>query len=172
MRIIASTNRDPREAVENGVLREDLYYRLAQFPIRVPPLRERGEDIERLAGVLLEERIAETGLGKSLSEEALTVLRRHDWPGNVRELKNVITRAHVLADERIEPEDLPSALCDGPVAAGSDLRMRPGESLAEVERRLVLATLSHFDGDKPEAAQALGISLKTLYNRLKKYRES
>ena len=171
VRIVASTNRDPREAVENGVLRADLYYRLGEFPIRVPPLRERGEDVVHLAKVLLEERIAATGIRKALSDEAVAVLRRHDWPGNVRELKNVITRAHVLAEERIVPDDLPSELRDGRASPGEGFYIRPGESLAGVERKLIVATLAHFDGDKPAAAKTLGISLKTLYNRLKKYRD-
>ena len=169
VRILASTNRDPLEAVEQGALREDLYYRLAEFPIRVPPLRERGEDVVLLAEEFLREANEREQAGKTFSDEVLELLRLHDWPGNVRELKNAVSRAFILADERILPNDLPGNIPAGGSMTGDYLRFPVGYNLREVERRMILATLEHFDGDKPRAARALGISLKTLYNRLKKY---
>ena len=169
VRIIASTNRDPEKAVEEGHLRQDLYYRLAEFPIRVPPLRERGEDIVLLARCFLEECNQREGRKTTFSEEALDVLRLHDWPGNVRELKNAVSRAHILATQSIQPDDLPGNIPSGGAMSGDYLRFPVGYSLKELERRMILATLEHFEGDKPRSAKALGISLKTLYNRLKSY---
>lgn len=172
VRIIASTNRDPEEAVNTGVLREDLYYRLAEFPIRVPPLRERGEDIVLLAETFLEECNQREGRKTGFSSEALDVLRLHDWPGNVRELKNAVSRAHILASDTIHPDDLPGNIPSGGSISGDYLRFPIGYSLKELERRMILATLEHYEGDKPKTAKALGISLKTLYNRLKSYEKS
>jgi DNA-binding NtrC family response regulator len=169
VRIIASTNRSPEEAVSEGLLREDLYYRLAEFPIRVPPLRERGDDILLLARHFLGECNDREGTAKSFSAEALDVLRLHDWPGNVRELRNAVSRAHILAADEKRPDDLPGNIPSGGVMSGDYLRFPVGFSLKELERRMILATLEHFEGDKPKAAKALGISLKTLYNRLKGY---
>lgn len=172
VRIIASTNRDPQEAVGDGALREDLYYRLAEFPIRVPPLRERGEDVVLLAREFLDEANRREGDSKDFSDEALELLRLHDWPGNVRELKNAVSRAFILADDRILPDDLPGNIPAGGAMTGDYLRFPVGYNLGELERRMILATLEHFDGDKPRTAKTLGISLKTLYNRLKKYRRA
>ncbi|MGD8678954.1 MAG: sigma-54 dependent transcriptional regulator [Lysobacterales bacterium] len=169
VRILASTNRDPDEAVAHGVLREDLYYRLAEFPMRVPPLRERGEDIVLLAREFLAENNQREDSRKALSPEAIELLLLHDWPGNVRELKNAISRAHILADGEVRPDDLPENIPSRGAPTGDYLRVPVGYSLKEVERRMILATLDHFDGDKPKAAETLGVSLKTLYNRLKTY---
>jgi len=169
VRIIASTNRDPREALEEGLLREDLYYRLAEFPIRVPPLRERGEDVVLLAQWFLRESNEREAMNKTFSDEALDLLRLHDWPGNVRELKNAVSRAFILADQDILPDDLPGNIPAGGAMTGDYLRFPVGYDLKELERRMILATLEHYGGDKPRAAEALGISLKTLYNRLKRY---
>jgi DNA-binding NtrC family response regulator len=171
VRIVAATNRDPDEAVEAGALREDLYYRLAQFPIRVPPLRERGDDILLLANVFLAELNESNGVAKSFSPAALELLRLYSWPGNIRELRNAVARAHVLAADTIEPDDLPPRVVDGGPVDRDYLRISVGQPLAEVERRAILATVEHFDGDKKAAAEALGVSLKTLYTKLKKYRE-
>jgi DNA-binding NtrC family response regulator len=170
VRLVAATNRDPAEAVAQGALREDLYYRLAQFPLRVPALRERGDDVITLAERFLRDLADEHGADKRLSEGARELLRLHDWPGNVRELKNAIGRAYVLADRVIEPDDLPPGIPSGDAAGGEYLRIRPGMPLAEVERRAILATVEDTEGDKKAAAEALGISLKTLYTKLKKYR--
>jgi DNA-binding NtrC family response regulator len=170
VRVVAATNRDPDDAVEAGLLREDLYYRLAQFPVRVPSLRERGDDILLLARQFLSELVAKEGVVKSFSDDVLEILRLHTWPGNVRELKNTIGRAFVLAGPEIQPDDLPPGVVEGGPIDATRLRIAVGAPLAEVERRAILATVAHFEGDKKQAAKALGISLKTLYTRLKKYR--
>lgn len=169
VRIIASTNRDPEEAVSEGVLRQDLYYRLAEFPLRVPPLRERGDDIVLLAEAFLRECNEREGRKTRFSSEARDVLRLHDWPGNVRELQNAVSRAHILAAGEIHPDDLPGNIPSGGAISGDYLRFPVGCNLKEVERRMILATVEHFEGDKPKSAKALGISLKTLYNRMKSY---
>ena len=169
VRIVASTNRDPEEAVREGALRQDLFYRLAEFPIRVPPLRERGDDIVLLAEAFLQECNQREGSEVDFSGDALDVMRLHDWPGNVRELKNAVSRGFILATDTIHPDDLPGNIPSGGEISGDYLRFPVGYSLKELERRMILATLEHFDGDKPRTAKALGISLKTLYNRLKSY---
>jgi DNA-binding NtrC family response regulator len=181
VRIIAASNRDPQKAVEEGILREDLLYRLCVFPIHLPPLRERGEDVVVLAESFLDAVNRKEGSAKRWSDAALGRLAEYEWSGNVRELRNVVERAAILADSVIRPEDLPAASnpvsCAGGgtavAAAGVDdsavLRVEVGESIAEVERRLILATLAQLDGDKKRAAEVLGISLKTLYNRLSVY---
>jgi DNA-binding NtrC family response regulator len=169
VRIIAATNRSPEAAVEDGKLREDLYYRLHVFPMRLPPLRERGSDVEILARHFVAELNRETGTDKRLAEETVAALRRHAWPGNVRELKNVIQQIHILADDMITPDLLPSDLHARQVKDGPMLHVAAGTPLADVERRLILATLEQLGGDKRETAQRLGIALRTLYNRLSEY---
>jgi len=168
-RIVAATNRDPHEAVDDGLLREDLYYRLAQFPISVPPLRDRGDDIELLATHFLAEQNAGSDIEKAFSAEVFETLRLHDWPGNVRELRNAVVHGHLLAGTEIGLDDLPDGIPSSSPARSGAVRISVGAPLAEVERRHILSTLAHFEGDKKEAAKALGISLKTLYNRLKRY---
>jgi DNA-binding NtrC family response regulator len=170
VRIIASTNRDPEKALNDGQLREDLYYRLAEFPLRVPPLRERGEDIVMLAEEFLRQANQREAEKKSFASETLDLLRLHDWPGNVRELKNAVFRAFILASEEIRPDDLPGNIPAGGTVTGDYLRFPLGSKLKEVERRMILGTLEHYERDKAATAEALGISLKTLYNRLKAYR--
>jgi two-component system, NtrC family, response regulator AtoC len=172
IRIIAATNRSTDEAIEQGKLREDLLYRLGVFPIHLPPLRDRGQDVTLLAEHFLAELNGESdGTAKRFTREALAHLRRHGWPGNVRELKNAVHRATILADADIEPEHLPLAQAPTP-EYGSDATMRValGSTVADVERRLILATLADQGNNKERAARTLGISLKTLYNKLKKYR--
>ncbi|HSJ98947.1 MAG TPA: sigma-54 dependent transcriptional regulator [Myxococcota bacterium] len=178
VRVIAASNRDPQKAVEEGVLREDLLYRLCVFPIHLPRLRERGDDIEVLAEHFLAQVNRKEGSAKRWDDAALARLREYEWPGNVRELRNAVERAAILADSVIRPEDLPPgprASCGSVVPAnrsdedGAVLRVEVGESIAEAERRLILATLEQLDGDKKRAAELLGISLKTLYNRLSVY---
>ena len=171
VRIIAATNRDPEEAIEAGNLREDLYYRLAQFPVRVPPLRERGDDVLLLAERFLAELNAANDTAKNYAADTLELLRLHDWPGNVRELRNAVARAYVLAGDVIGPDDLPARVVDGRAGDGDYLRISVGLPLAEVERRAILATVEHFEGDRKAAAEALGITRRTLNTKLKKYRE-
>jgi two-component system, NtrC family, response regulator AtoC len=168
VRIIAATNRRPEEAVAAGKLREDLLYRLNVFPIPLPPLRERGDDVERLAEHFLGELNAVEGKSKQLTPAARERLLRHNWPGNLRELKNVIHHAFIVADRDLGLEDL------GETAGGNrpsqSLTMPVGGPLADAERRLILAALDQFDGDKKKVASALRISVATLYTRLNEYK--
>jgi len=168
VRVVAATNRDPSAAVAEGRLREDLMYRLAVFPISLPPLRNRGADVELLAAHFLAALNDEAGTSKTLSRRSLDVLRAHPWPGNVRELKNCVQRAFILADSQVELEHmLPAA--PGDVEDPSRLVFPLGTPLAAMEKRTILATLAHCQGNKRRAAQVLGVSLKTLYNRLNDY---
>jgi len=170
VRVVTASNRDPKQAVEEGTLREDLLYRLNVFPIRLPPLRERADDVELLAECFLHGLNEREGTSKRLNDGAVRRLHELRWPGNVRELKNVIERAAILADGLIGPEMLPEPDLEGvPATSNSTLQVRIGSSIEETERRLILATLDEFDGDKKRAARTLGISLKTLYNRLNVY---
>jgi two-component system response regulator AtoC len=168
VRIIAATNRDPQKAVAEGKLREDLYHRLNVFPIHLPPLRERGVDMEQLALFFLEEHNAAERTRKSFSRDALARLYRHHWPGNVRELRNYVQRAYIMADDIVEGEIAVAAQAatpDDPTL----ISIHVGTPLAEVERRVTLATLAYCGQVKRKAAQILGVSLKTLYNRLEAY---
>jgi DNA-binding NtrC family response regulator len=175
VRVVAATNRDPELAVAEGRLREDLLYRLNVFPIQVPPLRERGEDVDLLATNFLARLNQRAGTRKELSRAARERLRAHAWPGNVRELKHVIERAFISGGDEIEAEWLglgepPAgpAVDAAAAAAAGELPIRVGMSAAEAERVLTLATLERY-GERRRAAEVLGISLKTLYNRLKSY---
>ena len=173
IRIIAATNCPPDDAVEAGKLREDLLYRLGVFPIQLPPLRDRGSDIVLLAEHFLAELNQADGTARRFTREALVRLRRHGWPGNVRELKNAVHRATILADEDIEAEHLPLASSAAPECGpDSSMRVAIGTTVADAERRLILATLAEHGGNKERSARTLGISLKTLYNKLKKYQAS
>ncbi|MGD0947714.1 MAG: sigma-54 dependent transcriptional regulator [Candidatus Binatia bacterium] len=170
VRVIASTNRRPEEAVVEGKLREDLLYRLKVFPIHLPPLRERGGDIELLAESFLEQLNKAEGTNKMFTKAAVERLRAHSWPGNVRELKNLVHHVFILADDEIGPNCLPPELFGGSDSSGPSLQLKVGVSLAEADRRLILATLNEFGDNKKKAAEVLGISLKTLYNRINDYK--
>jgi two-component system, NtrC family, response regulator AtoC len=173
VRVIAATNQDPERAVADGKLREDLLYRLSVFPIHLPPLRERHGDVELLTEDFLAAVNESEKTRKHFTPAALALLRAHPWPGNVRELKNAVQRAFILADEEITPSCLPSLGTGGNAhGAAVALQLRVGSSIAEAERRLILATLDEYAGDKERAALTLGISLKTLYNRLNLYKAS
>jgi DNA-binding NtrC family response regulator len=167
VRVIAATNRKPKDAVDQGKLREDLYYRLNVFPIPLPTLRERADDIELLARHFLGFANQEAGTKKEFSSAALQRLRSHSWPGNVRELRNVVQRAYIMAPDVIGVEAIP---IETEEVSGNGLEIRVGTSLAEAERRLILATLEHCEGDKKKAAAILRISVKTLYNRINEYK--
>jgi DNA-binding NtrC family response regulator len=172
VRILAATNRKPDQAVAKGSLREDLYYRLKVFHMPVPPLRERVDDIEILGAHFLDQLAEKEGRRKHLSPETLEALKRHAWPGNVRELKNAIYTAYLLADgDRNEPRALPPEIEGGSEATldRSSVHVPVGTTVAEAERRLILTTLAHYEGNKVKTAEVLGISLKTLYNRLHEY---
>ena len=169
VRVIAATNRHPDDAVKDGKLREDLFYRLKVFPIPLPPLREREGDIDTLAQYFLHNLNKREGTQKRFAGTSLERLRNHPWPGNVRELQNVVQRAFILADEEITPDCLPTEMGGEAPLAGPNLHLKVGTSLEDAERRLILATLDQYEGDKKTTAEVLGISLKTLYNRLNQY---
>ena len=166
VRIIAATNRDPHTAARDGVLREDLMYRLAVFPIGLPPLRDRDGDAELIAEHFLREFNDEAGSEKRFTRAARDAIRSHRWPGNVRELRNAIHRAFILADDVVE---LNVGALAGAAPIGDRIEFVIGTPLAELERRALLATLDHCDGNKRKCAEILGVSLKTLYNRLSAY---
>jgi len=181
VRVIAATNRCPLSAVQAGQLREDLLYRLAVFPIDMPPLRNRGDDVELLANHFLAELNAQSMTQKRLSAHARLTLLQHSWPGNVRELKNCIERAFILGDTVLELAPLiqngargeqgggAQALGNGSAADRDRLEIRVGSRIYDMERSLIEATLDYFKGNKRRAADALGCSLKTLYNKLNGY---
>ena len=169
VRVIAATNRDPHKAVSDGKMREDLLYRLQVFPIHMPPLRERNEDVQLLADHFLGQLNERQGTSKRFTEEALERLRSHTWPGNVRELKNVVHRAFIMADQEITPRSLPREV-GGDSGFQRSLHFQVGSSIEEVEKRLIMATLEAYTGNKRKTADVLGVSLKTLYNRLNTYR--
>jgi len=169
VRVIAATNRSPVEAIAEGRLREDLYFRLSAFPLRIPGLRERPGDVEQLIRHFLDLLNSADGLHKNISDAATGALCNYSWPGNVRELKNLLQRAYILADETIGLEHLPVLQSHLPANAQGVISVAIGTALIDVERRLILATLAHYRGDKRRTAEALGVSLKTIYNRLRAY---
>jgi two-component system response regulator AtoC len=172
VRVIAATNRRPEDAVARGNLRTDLLYRLSVFPIYLPPLRERGGDVDLLADHFLAQLNQTQGSRKTFSDAARQYGRVYRWPGNVRELQNVVHRGFILADGEIGPEPLErnAGGAEPTAASGPTIRLKVGTSIAEAHRRLILATLDQHGWDKRKAATVLGLSLKTLYNRLSTYR--
>ena len=175
VRVIASTNHCPLQAVQNGHLREDQLYRLAVFPVGMPPLRERGDDVEVLAEHFLAELNAQGRTQKRLSALSRMTLKQHTWPGNVRELKNCIERAFILGDVVLELAPLiPGVAARERDQISDDKRLdiRVGSRIHDMERSLIEATLDYFKGNKRRAADALGCSLKTLYNKLNGYSQN
>ncbi len=167
IRIIAATNREPADAIKQELFREDLYFRLAQFPIKVPPLRDRGDDLVELARHFLAYRNAEEKTNTEISVDALKKITSHAWPGNVRELKHTIERAYILADNTIGSEHI---VLEDPFETPEETANIPaGMTLEEIEKQTILKTLAANDGNKKETATQLGISVKTLYNKLEKY---
>ena len=186
VRVIAATNRDPLQAVSEGVLREDLFYRLNVFQVRVPPLRERAEDIDEIAEHFLALHNQRENRSLRFTRRALEALKSYAWPGNVRELRNIVDRTAILAEgEEIAEIMFP----DGSFTLGTQQSLpdrtgstsareghRPtitlaiGTTIADAERALILATLDHNGGSKETTAEMLGVSMKTLYNRLRAYR--
>ncbi|MCG9596407.1 sigma-54 dependent transcriptional regulator [Vibrio sp. Isolate25] len=168
-RIIAATNRDPQVAIEEQFLREDLYFRLAHFPINIPPLRERGSDVVGLAKHFIAHRNANEAAPKAITASALEKIAAHTWPGNVRELKHCVERAFILADDTIKDEHL--IFDTPPLETGTTLeeRVPAGVTLEEIEKAAIINTLQENEGNKKETAEDLGISIKTLYNKLDKY---
>lgn len=166
VRWVAATNRDLLAMVDEGRFREDLYHRLAVFPVSLPPLRDRPEDIEPLTHVLLEQIAAELGkLNLEISKAALTRLESAQLRGNVRGLRNALERAAILADDSIEPEHFSLPAATGRSRGGSSAPM----SLDELEKQAILDALEAVDGHRKNAAERLGIGLRTLYDKLKRY---
>jgi DNA-binding NtrC family response regulator len=168
VRVIAATNVDPMQAVRDSKLREDLYYRLNVFAIQLPPLRDRKNDLPLLAQSFLSEFADRNGKTvKAVSADAMRKLEQYHWPGNVRELRNVMERSTILAEgDFIEPRHLPPLGAVVPVPTGSQMALEPGITVEEAERRLIILTLEHTNDNKTRAAEILGISLKTLHNKL------
>ena len=173
VRVIAATNVNPQDAVNTGKLREDLFYRLNVFAIDIPPLRERREDIPLLVQTFLTEFNRTNAKGiRAVDQEAMYLLERYPWPGNIRELRNVIERGTILAEsEFVEPRHLPPTLITRGEASLPTLTISPGTTVDEVERRLILLTLDHTRNNKTRAAEILGISLKTLHNKLNRMKD-
>ncbi|MBJ7554422.1 sigma-54 interaction domain-containing protein [Marinomonas spartinae] len=169
VRVIAATNRSPQEAIEEEVFREDLYFRLAQFPIDVPPLRDRDDDACGLAQHFLTYRNKQENTHKQLSDSCLTKIRQYPWPGNVRELKYAIERAYIMSDDVIEADNL--VLHGGYQKKSSEIEacIPQGMKLEDLEKIAITQTLKQNLGNKTDTAQQLGISVKTLYNKLDKY---
>jgi DNA-binding NtrC family response regulator len=171
LRVIAATNRDPRDAVRAGVFRADLFYRLAVFPIMVPPLRERKADIAFLSQRFLDQLNAQEKTRKKFSADAMARLESHHWPGNIRELKNTITRAYILADDELDiaPSGPAFRAATSAQCSNGVLKIRVGTPIRMAEQAVIAATLDHYAGDRRRTALALGISSKTLYNRLEQF---
>ena len=172
VRVIAATNRDPEEAVLEGKLRLDLYHRLNVFPISLPPLRERGNDVWLLAQAFLEELNERHGSRKQFPPAVRDMMLSYPWPGNVRELKNYVQRAFIMAGPDADSTAaVPLQISLSKPSTGTAVTIPFGTSLATADRQLILATLEQCGGVKTRAAEILGISLKTLYNRLVEYGE-
>jgi DNA-binding NtrC family response regulator len=171
VRVLAATNRPPSQAIREGKLREDLYYRLTVFELLLPPLRERIEDVALLAQHFVREFARKHKLDvDGVGDAAREVLERHAWPGNVRELRNVIERATIVARTGwIEPRHLPPYLQVLEHDTEPTLTMPAGTTLAEAERLLILQTLERVGNNKAEAARQLGLDVKTIRNKLKSY---
>jgi len=190
VRVVAASNVDLKRAVELGTFRQDVYYRLSVFPIRLPPLRERPEDIHPLVIHFIEHYKQKTGRFISgISKDALQALITYKWSGNVRELENAIERAVIIASGRgIDLEDLPEAITKIALESRDRIKVERAKaasegrtstfevtvpsSMEEIERQAIEATLDYTNGDKSQAARALGIGRKTIYRKLDQYNGS
>ncbi|MCY1507810.1 Transcriptional regulatory protein ZraR [compost metagenome] len=170
VRVICASNRDPAASVADGRLRQDFLHRLLVIPLRVPPLRERENDALVLAHHFLDTLNRENGTGKTFAPRMLEAMALHDWPGNVRELRNAVQRAYIMADDELDAVMLARGRSErrAEMREGA-LNLPIGTPLLRAQREFILATLAHYAGDKRMAAEALGVSLKTLYNRLDAY---
>jgi DNA-binding NtrC family response regulator len=173
IRVVAATNRDLEESIANGTFREDLYYRLNVFTLHAPPLAARRSDIPLLAQTFIRNFAESYGKhGLVLDDEATARLRAYHWPGNVRELRNAMERAVILAaDGVVGLRHLPPKVSGAGMAPTQALESLDGLTVAEMEQRLIMQTLEKSGGNKTQAAKALGISLKTLHNKLGRYRQ-
>jgi DNA-binding NtrC family response regulator len=168
VRTLTATNRDPRAAVEEGVLREDLFFRLNVFAVHLPPLRDRKGDIPILARRFARELARKHGGDDpSFQDEALELLEAYSWPGNVRELRNLVERAVVLArDGVIQAKHLPPYVRNPTGTISGRFSFPPGATAADVERELILQTLEETGNNKSETARRLGVSVRTIHNKL------
>jgi len=174
VRVVCATNRNLEDMVSEGNFREDLFFRVNTFEIRLPPLRERKDDIPALARFLAARHLKRKSVSEDmLSPEAVEVLRNHEWSGNVRELANAIEHAVILSDGKtIVPEDLPTSVSRRPAAGNKPFDIANFAfpmTLREIEMEVILQTMDKFSGDKPKTADELGIALKTLYNKLNQH---
>jgi DNA-binding NtrC family response regulator len=170
-RVVSATNRNEQQIVESNCLREDLYYRLAVFPIYIPPLRERMEDLPLLAQSFVEVLNRENNTAYTLASSDLERLMSYDWPGNVRELRHSVHRAYIMTSPDAEHLSIPDSF-SSPFSRRKPSPAQPmlvGRTIEEVERELITETLKQFDNNKTRAAEVLGVSVKTLYNRLGSY---
>lgn len=170
-RVVSATNRPEHEIARDKKLREDLYFRLAVFPIHIPPLRMRKDDIPLLVDHFLSDLNLQYNAKIGVREEDLSRLCQYDWPGNVRELRHCLHRAYIMADQATGkirlPERIQSPFSRLETTQNNGIHF--GKTVEDVEKELIQTTLEHLDGDKKKAAEMLGISLKTLYNRLNSY---
>jgi DNA-binding NtrC family response regulator len=175
VRVLAATNTVPEEAVARGQLRNDLYYRLNVFNIHMPPLRDHKEDIRNLTHILIQDMNAKHQRNvRTASEPVLQLFESFSWPGNVRELRNTLERAIIVCESTIiEPRHLPPAFGNNsprlPASEADSIRLGVGTTVGEAERQLIVKTLEATHNNKTRAAEILGISLKTLHNKLKEY---
>ncbi|HEX3320576.1 MAG TPA: sigma-54 dependent transcriptional regulator [Terriglobales bacterium] len=171
IRILAATNRDLEQAVAQGSFRRDLYFRLNVLSLKIPPLRERRQDIPLLVGHFMERVSRESGMARSISDDAMKALLDYDWPGNVRELENYLERACAMTtNPEIQLRDLPSSLHGVPDLLAPPLPLRGKVMpMAELEKQTILNALVQLNGDKLLAARLLGIGKTTLYRKLKEY---
>ncbi len=172
IRIISATNRDLEAEVSKGNFREDLYYRINTIVISSPPLRRRKEDIAPLVKHFLSlSAHAYLNRGRAISDDAMKSLLAYEWPGNIRELQNLCERLQILCEgHTIMPSDLPEQIRN-PEPTENSLEYDPSLTLYELEKRYILKALHHFGGNKTQAANSLGITIKTLYNKLHEYGE-
>lgn len=172
IRLISATNRELDEEVLKGNFREDLFYRINTISVQTPPLRRRKEDIPLLVEHFLANGNSRVlNRGRQMHEDAMKSLMKYDWPGNIRELQNVCERLQILADgHTIMPGDLPENISDPEIKLSME-DYDPTLPLHELERRYILQALNYFEGNKTQAANALGITIKTLYNKLHEYGE-
>jgi len=171
VRVLAATNRNPREAVEEGKLREDLFFRLNVLTLQLPPLRNRPGDVALLArhfATALSEKHG--GPERAFADEAMELMEKYSWPGNVRELRNVMERAVILAREgTIGPDHLPAYIREPDRAMEGSYRFPPDATAEEAEKELILQTLDATGNNKSETARRIGVSVRTIRNKLKAY---
>lgn len=172
VRVVAATNRDPQRSIEEGLLREDLFYRLADIALDLPPLRSRGEDAVLIAHSFLDRLNARYGTRKRFAAGTDRVLLRHNWPGNVRELRSAVQRAFLIA-EGDEIRVAPGFRKLAPVHHdATHISFSVGMTYAQIEQEMLLKTLAHCDGDRTRTAQCLGVSVRTIHNQLARLREN